>query len=504
MVLISCSKPSGGGEGGGADEDAKPVATVGMAKAGPQTIENSITLTGSFVPSQGGLARVVPAAAGTIRQVLVKEGDTVRAGQLLAIVDLPVQKGQLLSSAAAIQAAQAQATQAQINLRTATTDQDAALRSAQIGLDQAQLDRDDSVTQAELTLRQAEEDQNKLKRGARPQEIAQAAQATVQAQVARNQAASEYERDQALWPDGYVSRRQLEEAKTALATADAALEAAKANESLVREGARPEDLRSAAARTAAARATLVSVQKIGEEKVRLAATTLRQTKLAAAGLKAKMQDVVAAQSNIKQRLGDQAAAVGAVSLGEIRAPFSGKVVRRYLNPGDSADTANPIFEIAATGFKSDFVATALPAVADQVQAGFSAKVETSSGQVPGRVTGVSLADPSTGLASIRIACAGQMVNGEFGKAHVILSVSKGVLAVPDEAILNRDGKTVVMLAADGAAKQTEVDTGPSSGGFTQIVKGLKAGDSVVTSGGYELDDGQKIKTAEPAKAEDAG
>ena len=65
--------------------------------------------------------------------------------------------------------------------------------------------------------------------------------------------------------------------------------------------------------------------------------------------------------------------------------------------------------------------------------------------------------------------------------------------IPSTALLSRDGKSVVLVARQGAAHEVEVTTGSPSGDLTEIRTGLKAGNLVITQGGYELEDGAKIQ-----------
>jgi HlyD family secretion protein len=486
------------------DEAAKPTASVDIVDVVTKPIRKLVTLNGSFLPGQGSSARLTAAAPGRIDKVLVKEGDSVRQGQLLATLDVRVQKSQEASAAAALRAAQAQAQQSQLNYQAAASDQDASVRNATIALDQARIQRESDVTQAELAFDVAKADLAKTRAGARPQEIAQAHEATIQAQAARDRAASELRRTQDLAPSGYVSRRQLEDAQTALTTAGSALAAAQANESLVRAGARPEELKSAEDRAAAARHALESTRLLSDRKVAAAETALKQTKADAATVRAKLHDVLASQATASQRASDVAAAAATTELSEIRAPFDGRISRRFVGRGDPADTTTPIFEIVRSGGSTDFVAGALPTDAAQIRPGMLADLTFQSGEAKGQVVAVSSADPQTGLDTVRISCSETPPVGTYGTASIVVETMEHVTAVPDAAVLNRDGKTMVLKDVDGIAKETEIEAGPSDHGFTAVQSGLKPGEKVVSLGGYELDDGAKIKPAEPKADAAAG
>jgi multidrug efflux pump subunit AcrA (membrane-fusion protein) len=83
---------------------------------------------------------------------------------------------------------------------------------------------------------------------------------------------------------------------------------------------------------------------------------------------------------------------------------------------------------------------------------------------------------------------------------------KDAIAVPTTAVLkNDDGAYYVLLAgSDKKAHQKVVQVGVKNAELTQIVGGINAGDSVITSGGYAVPDGTAIeieKASAPEKGE---
>jgi HlyD family secretion protein len=73
------------------------------------------------------------------------------------------------------------------------------------------------------------------------------------------------------------------------------------------------------------------------------------------------------------------------------------------------------------------------------------------------------------------------------------------LQVPATAILPADdGSTNVMLVSpDGTTKKQAVTVGIRTPDAVQIVSGISAGDTVVTQGGYGLDNGTKVMVGKP-------
>ncbi len=586
-----------------AEAPAEPIS-VEVASVALKPVETIVSAKGTLVAAQGASARVAVVAPGRLTQVLVREGDRVSVGQLLALVDNRTAQAGQRSAQAALSASLADVRQAEIATRATRSDQSNALRQAQIalqtaitaragavrqaeiaqrsaqsdlrkaqvgarapdisnalqqaqlGLKAARLDRDASVRAARNAVRAAQTELDKLRAGARPQEIAQAQAVVAQAQATRDRAATEVERVQFLFGKGIRARRELDDAKTALAVAESGLKSAQDALSLLRAGARPQEIQVAELAVSGAGGTLEAAQQSGEAKVLQAqsavdlargnvgqASQQRPEDVRAATLKvssardavrqaqqngdaqvlgaraalqaasqgglqvaAKAEDARAKQALAGSKEADLSAAQVAASSSEIRAPIEGVVARRVLNPGDMADPATPIVEINNPD-ALNLLANLSGESASQVRAGMAARVTTSDAParvLVGRVASVGQIDPQTNLLAVRVAvpnAGGALRVGAFANADIILQLKPLAVVVPQSAILSREGKSVVLtVGADGKAHQKEVTTGIERGGLVEIVRGLKAGERVIRAGGYQLDDGAPVKVGGAAPA----
>ncbi len=63
--------------------------------------------------------------------------------------------------------------------------------------------------------------------------------------------------------------------------------------------------------------------------------------------------------------------------------------------------------------------------------------------------------------------------------EVIVARRRDALFVPNQAILEREGRKRVYTVADGRARATTVKVGESNWNSTEILKGLREGDRVV-------------------------
>ncbi|MDE2125057.1 MAG: efflux RND transporter periplasmic adaptor subunit [Armatimonadetes bacterium] len=467
-----------------------------MAVARP--VQDTVAAQGLLGPVQGGAARVAPVLSGRIQSVNVREGEHVTAGEIVAVMDHATLDAQTASAAAAAQTASIQAQEAALAAKAGAADQASSVRLAGLALDAARKDRANSVAQARLTLDTAQTDLHKTEAGARPQEIAQAEQVVLQNQATRDRTASEVVRVHSLLTSGIDSQRQLDDAKTAETIAGANLAASRQALALLRAGARPEDLQAAKLRVKQAEAALAAAQADGSAQVAKAAAALVQAHQAALQVRVKQQDVIAMTSAAAQKQADMRAATVADSYCQVCAPLSGIVVKRYLNPGDMADSSTPILQIGADtalDLQASLPADEASVVAPGQKA--SVSIDGIKSAVAGLVTTVGQVDAQTGLLSVRIRVdnrSGVLRSGQFATARIVVKINPHGVLVPRNAIVNSGGQPAVfVVGADNTAHHRDVQLGPDQGNGVEVRSGVSAGEQVVTTGAWELDEGVKVQ-----------
>lgn len=490
-LLVGCSKQA-------TEEEAKaeaPAAVVTVTKAERQDIEETVTAQGTFQSAQGAATKLAPQMAGRLVSVLVKEGDSVTAGQILATLDTRALAAQTRSAEAGYRASTATASQAQLAARASASDQESSVRVAQLAVDAATLEREGAMQAAQTTLNLAKTDLTKTLAGARPQEILQAQSTLRQAEATRTRAVKEVERQTFLLEKGVSARRQVEDAQTALTVAETTVESARQTLELLQAGARQEDREAAQLRVRQAEEALGQAHKTGEAKLVQAKALLRQAEKQKLAVAAKVQEAKAAQSGAGKSAADVEAAQAQTDFATLRAPLSGIVVRRLLNPGDMADPTGTVLEIANSR-QLDILATLPADEALRVRAGQRAHL--SSGE-RGRVLSVGPVDPQTNLVTLRLQASPNtsMRTGAFILVKVVIRVASQAIVIPKECLLNREGKSVVFVVKGEVAKETSVTTGVETEAGVEIRSGLAAGAKVVTQGQYELSDGAKIKVDAP-------
>ena len=107
-------------------------------------------------------------------------------------------------------------------------------------------------------------------------------------------------------------------------------------------------------------------------------------------------------------------------------------------------------------------------------------------------------DPVTRTLKVRL----EFPNPEYSLrpemyANVELSADLGArLAVPEEAVLDSGaGQTVFVARGDGYFEPRQVELGEKVDGWYAVLKGLKKGERVVTSGNFLIDSESRLKKA---------
>jgi cobalt-zinc-cadmium efflux system membrane fusion protein len=181
------------------------------------------------------------------------------------------------------------------------------------------------------------------------------------------------------------------------------------------------------------------------------------------------------------------------SLGAVVAPFDGIINSVGAAVGDIVDTSVQIFTVV------DLSTVWLEASVPERELGFIKEgdavivtVEAYPGkQFDGHITYIaSQADPNTGTIMVRCDLPnpdGALRANMFAAAKIAAPLGRNAVLVPDEALQTEGEQTVVFIPSGaGHFNKQVVRTGVSSGGFTEVVEGLKADTQVVTSGSYWL------------------
>jgi membrane fusion protein (multidrug efflux system) len=93
--------------------------------------------------------------------------------------------------------------------------------------------------------------------------------------------------------------------------------------------------------------------------------------------------------------------------------------------------------------------------------------------------------------------------GMFARVQLTLGARENAVWIPEEAIVPRGQDSFVFRVVDGRAELVPVQTGTRKVGEVEIMKGIAAGDVVVTEGTQRLVPGMQVSiipSAKPAAA----
>src|SRR5690242_13470608 len=397
-LLLGCSKSK-------EEEESAAAAAVEVAAAKRAPIRAVVSTEAVLYPLHQ--ASVVPKISAPIARFLVQRGDHVREGQLVAILESK-------DLAAAAQESKELYEQAEASYQNTA----AAVMP-------------DDLTKAKT-------------------DLASARQAMEAAQRA-------YDNRQALFAQGALARKLVDDANVTLVQARSQFETAQQH--------------------------LASLEKIG-----------------------RVEQLKAAQAQAAAAKAHYESAAAQLAYAEVRSPLTGVVSDRPLNIGEMASTGSAIVSIVDL---SRVVARASIPVAQAavIRLGRSATISSGSVVLPGKVSVVSPAvDPNTTTVQVWVEAQNTGERLKLGSSVQIAIEAEEIpnaLVIPASALLPSDegGEKVMVAGDDNLAHEHAVKSGIRSGDDVQILSGINAGDRVIIQGGLGLDDKAKIEIGQGEKDE---
>jgi HlyD family secretion protein len=395
-----------------------------------------------------------PKNAGYLKQLLVKEGDRVQQGQVVAYMDASDLQGDLLQ-------AQAQLAQQTANLEKLING-----------------NRPQDIGQAAAQLAEAQAKLEQLQAGNRSQEIAQAQARLNQAQATLRQTEDDFQRNQSLLSEGAISQQTLTQKRAERDNAQARVSEAQAALDLQQRGARPEEI-------AAAQAQVMQRQ----QALDLLQAGTRPEEIAAA--RAQVENAKGGLRTIQNRIQDT----------QITAPFTGVVTKKYADPGSfvtpttagsavEGASSNSILTLAAT---NQVVVNLDEAKIPRVKLGqtvtitadaypdrtFTGKVSQIAAQastvqnVTSFEVKITLDPEAQALLKAGMNCTTKFQVGQLNQATTIPSVA---------IVRQENGQTgVFVLNGDRQVTLQPVTLGVSVGDRTEVKSGLDGDEKVLLS-----------------------
>ena len=251
----------------------------------PPLPPNIIALSGRI---EGDDSTIASKTSGRIREIRVREGDIVKAGEVIALLDEEQAAARSEQARSASESAETRITRSQDQISVLQEQ----LKQADIAVDQAREDAEGRVRQAEAQVSAAEAN-------------------LAQAQAGYEQARYDVERFTRLAKSGDVPDRQREQAKTTAETQAAVVESMK------------KQVAAARGSLAAARANLKNPPIRSSQ----AAAVQKQIKQARTDVTAAQADAERARAQVKEAEANRTDLT-------VVAPFDGTIVTRVAEPGE--------------------------------------------------------------------------------------------------------------------------------------------------------------------------
>ncbi len=440
-------------------------ASLKMGTAMRTTLPAPLMALGSVAPNINGTAQVSPRLAGKVLRVLVNVGQTVQAGQTVAIVSSP----ELFNYQALYQDALLR----QASTRLIYNRQLQLSRLGYYGRPALEIARVNAAqVQGEITSDQA---------------LVVSAQAAVaQAQASVNLTQKRYTRAQLLYQSQLLSRQDLQQSQADAQAATAALLNTQAAQAASVDRLRNARNRGSITQTALARQS---------QLYRSGAVSGEQIDPARNAYLLASHEVEATSAQLRllgAPLVDESAPTG--GLLPVRAPITGTVSARMASAGEPVTTDKPMLTL--TNLK--IVIVQLNVYQEDIahlRPGLPVTVVSNT--APGRnyrgvisVLGTAV-DPNT--RTIPVYCAIRNTNielrpGVYIAGKIYGAARAGVIAVPTDAVQISDKGHVVFTPGDkpGVYVAQPVQVGPTVGGLTQIKQGLSSGQPIVTTNAFIL------------------
>ena len=220
----------------------------------------------------------------------------------------------------------------------------------------------------------------------------------------------------------------------------------------------------------------------------------------------KEQQLKSAQGSKESAEGKYKSAAALLGYSLIRSPIDGVVTDRPLYAGDLATANQPMLTVMNLN-RLIGKAHIPQSDAAQLKVGNPAEISLAGLDEPvkARVSVVSPAlDPGSTTVEVWVEARKPdpaLRPGLTVPVSMTAKTAKDAIVVPVAAIFHSEeaGDYLLVAGSDSKAHQKKVQVGIRSKDSAQIVSGINEGDPVITSGGYAVPDGTKIKIENPEK-----
>jgi HlyD family secretion protein len=478
--------------------------------------------------------------AGRVTRLLVEEGDRVRTGQLLAVIDPAEINSQVAQIQAQLDGARARYQQAVRGVSyqkdqtvAGVSQQREALRSAEARLRSALTERDSQPTltateiaQADAALKSAQDNVTLLTKSTHPQAVVSAQSGFDEAKAGAENMKRNLARQQRLFDQGFVAEQVVDAARSELASANARLDQCRKRLDLIEEQNRLEAAHAAssvkeaqaALDRARANRTLIDIKKqdalAAQAAVDQARAALKLAEESSQQDRMREDDVNAARAGVVQLENQLREVQVHQNDTNLVAGMDGVVTRRYIEQGELvtsgvstfssgtpvlqiADLSRMLVKISVNEVDVHKLRVGLPveiSIDGAKGALFLGRISKVAPAAIGAATGSEQQQaPNSNQGVIRFAVEvvvdhadSRLRPGMSARCSIIIERHRNVLRLPIDCV-EGDGPAATVQIASTHVKETKtvteyrpqkVTAGLRGDSHIEIVSGIKAGERV--------------------------
>ena len=512
----------------------------------------SVSATGSVTAQTGAEVKIGSQITGVIKHLYTDVGSHVKAGELIAQLDLPDLQAQVASTQAQLSTAETKLAQQQTGVgmtntqvrmgvtqaQAALDSSQAKLRSAQANATQSAVQTPNDIDKAQTSLASAKAALSTAKSGllqtqtGAALQVATAKNQSTQAQATAANSALNLQRQDILAAKGFVAQMVADQAKATATVDKAAVASAQQNVQLVQQKV-TADLQAAKDGVTQAQQNIVAAQAVlksakaesyavqsqravvddalGAEQLATASRAVAVGNLSL--ITQKQQDIMQAQDAVLQARAQLVVNQSQLDKSYIRSPIAGTVLQMAAQQGEtlaaglSAPTLIIVADLDRLQIDSfiDETDVGVVKVGQPVQVVLDAFPKHTFQGVVGKIASGSTIQ--NGVVTYDVTVSIHQERQFAMKPDMTASVTiqtgqrTGVLLIPSVAVqMSVRGSTVnVITQQDGqpVIKGMPVTTGGSDGMNTEIVTGLKEGQKIVVAGALKGNAGGPSQSTSP-------
>ena len=187
-----------------------------------------------------------------------------------------------------------------------------------------------------------------------------------------------------------------------------------------------------------------------------------------------------------------------IEMTELRAPFDGTLGLRQVSVGSYASPSTIVAKL--TNLKPIKIEFSVPEKnANDIKKGTNlefkvdGKLHPYEAQVYATESSLDAATHTLSVRAIYPNENGELISGRYADIRVKQKEIANAIAIPSEAIVPEMGINKVFVYRNGKAEPTAVTIGIRTDAEVQILDGLQAGDTILTSGTLQLRKGSPVK-----------